>query len=191
MPSLTDIFARACGARGQVAHLAIDVQNAYIMDGSDVGIAKKIGHEIAPEFSKLNIPTYWVHYTPQHQSRTPWSRKSIFPQPSPVDFSKYVSPKCGDRVVEKTDISAFGGGALPDLLRADKKRILLVSGFTYAVCVHDTVRDARRSGYDVVLMTDATDYNADYDFIETSLNRNGIVMAPSQGVMQCAASLSR
>ncbi len=190
MLSLTDIFCAARVARAHVVHLCIDVQNAYIMDDNDMHIAQKIGRDIAPAFSKLGIPTYWVHYTPSYQSRTLRNCNLIIPQISSVDFSKYVALKYGDRVVEKTDTSAFGGGALPDLLREDGKQLLLVSGFTYAICVHDTLRDARRNGYDVVLMQDATDYEEHYDFIEESLAQHGVVVATSDHVMKCAASLS-
>lgn len=155
-------------AIADTVHLCIDLQRSYIRR-EGLPIERRIGKEIAPSLSELGIPTYWVYYDmPTQQTRLSslWRNK---PKTSLDDLSHLVQQREGDLILPKHEISAMTSPQVLDALHVSGKKRLLVSGFTYAVCIKNTSTDAARMGFDVTLFQDGTDYLPDYHSINASL----------------------
>lgn len=133
---------------GDTALLIIDVQRAYCAPLGRRGTLEthRISNNIkrlTPAFRAAGLPTYVVYYD---EDNKPIKK---------IDFYK-LKPTREDIVVRKYTDSAFASGKLRETLQAHGRKKLLVCGFNLSACVLETIKDARREGYDVTLISDLT-----------------------------------
>jgi nicotinamidase-related amidase len=164
------------------AHLAIDVQRKYCVKKRDISIATHIANNIAPVFNKLKIPTFWVYY-----ENKPWIPDfSLKSELEHADLYK-VKPSLGDTLVRKTELSAFKGSDIDDLLK--QFNTLVVSGLYFCACVRTTILDARDKDYNVILLKDATDYSSQHWAYDDLVNKN-VMFTSSDTLFSVLASNS-
>src|SRR5262249_55624932 len=128
-------FRRAV-AEGQVAHLCIDAQSAYIK-GLTVPVVERIGRKVIPAFRAAGIPTYLIVMGPGH-------------------IDPNIKSYQAEAIIEKHAISSFTGTDLHGRLQAGNKKILLLSGFVRSVCIKFAFDHARVHGYQPILLDDCT-----------------------------------
>ncbi|EME45822.1 hypothetical protein DOTSEDRAFT_71500 [Dothistroma septosporum NZE10] len=66
-----------------------------------------------------------------------------------------LTPKNGEKVIEKIHPSSFADTTLHDYLRGNGGQKVVLTGYMAHVCVSTTARDAARLGYDVLIAEDA------------------------------------
>lgn len=186
-PTLRELFAKADTRR--CVHMAIDVQEMFIHSERIEEIVQKIGRVIAPSFSGLEIPTYWV-YWPTNDKNFPANIDGLDVEElhSRGGFLYNVVPSAIDIVIPKSDSSALQNYGYdrnkPTLtkqkLMQDNPDIIFVSGFAYEECVRKTILDLREMGYQVVLLEDGTDEPEDKNLREQQLVEAGVVFARSE-----------
>lgn len=150
--------------------LVTDIQNDFLPGGS---LAVTGGDEIVPvlnryigEFVARGLPVYATRdWHPEghcsfHPQGGPWPihcvagthgaafASSLALPPDTTVISKATS-------LDKEAYSSFQGTDLDSRLRAAGIRRLFIGGLTTDYCVLNTARDARRLGYDVLVLTDA------------------------------------
>ena len=155
--------------RGDVL-LVTDIQNDFLPGGS---LAVAGGDEVIPvlnryigEFAAMGLPVFATRdWHPEghcsfHPQGGPWPvhcvagtygaafASSLALPPDTMVISKANSP-------DQEAYSSFQGTDLDSRLRAAGIRRLFIGGLTTDYCVLNTVRDARRLGYDVMLLIDA------------------------------------
>lgn len=136
-----------------LAVVVVDVQKEYCDPRGRRGlptthkIAKRIRGAI-PAFKKIGLKIYPVYFAHKDQKLRD------------IDFFRY-RPDFSDTLIRKNDDSAFKGSAIDRILQGDRKKSLLVCGFNLSACVKDTILDARRKGYNVIMMEDLTGNDAD------------------------------
>ncbi|WP_310446107.1 nicotinamidase [Thiobacillus sp.] len=152
------------------ALLIVDVQNDFLPGGS---LAVPHGDEVVPALNRY-ISAFLAHGLPVYATRDwhperhcsfhaqggPWPPHCIVDThgaafaatlrlpPATMVISKATRP-------EQDAYSGFQGTDLDQRLRAAGIRRLYIGGLATDYCVLNTVRDARRLGYAVVLLTDA------------------------------------
>src|SRR3989338_587461 len=149
--------------------LIVDVQNDFLPGGS---LAVPRGDEVVTAlnsylhiFASRNLPVYatrdWHHARhcsfrdhggiwPSHcvaGTRGAELAKALQLPPSAVIISKATTP-------EQDAYSGFQGTDLDQRLRAANIRRLFIGGLATDYCVLNTVRDALRLGYEVLLLID-------------------------------------
>jgi len=152
------------------ALLIVDVQNDFLPGGN---LAVSRGDEVVPElnrylqiFTLRDLPVYATRdwHPPQHCSFRaqggPWPPHCVADthgasfaaalqlSPSAVVISKATR-------AEKDAYSGFEGTDLDSRLRADNITRLYVGGLATDYCVLNTVRDALKLGFEVLLLGDA------------------------------------
>jgi nicotinamidase-related amidase len=133
---------------GEVALLVIDVQEKFCKPRGIFGrgnsetkeISKRI-KSIVPEFRKAGIPVYAIYFGDEEKKA------------SQIDFYEFA-PHPDDVLVAKNDDSAFQGSNIREILKNDKRKLLLTCGFNLNACVKSTVMDALDEGFDVCLLKD-------------------------------------
>ncbi|KAM3416187.1 hypothetical protein BST61_g7793 [Cercospora zeina] len=65
-----------------------------------------------------------------------------------------LTPKDGEKVIEKIHPSSFADTTLHDYLRGAGAKRVVLTGYMAHVCVSTTARDAARLGYDVLVVED-------------------------------------
>lgn len=150
--------------------LVTDIQNDFLPGGN---LAVAGGDEVVPvlnryieEFVARGLPVYATRdWHPErhcsfHAQGGPWpvhcvagTRGSEFAAnlvlpPDTTVISKATAP-------DREAYSSFEGTNLDSRLRATGVRRIFIGGLTTDYCVLNTVRDARRHGYDVFVLTDA------------------------------------
>lgn len=125
------------------AHIAVDVQRPYVVFKEE-DTARRIA-QLAPVFRQHAVTNYWIWLGSRHKE----------PDFSLVKPSRWK----GDEIIRKINYSSFKETDLKEKL--DRKNIdtLFVSGFMAVCCVKETLLDARRKGYQAILMTDCTDFS--------------------------------
>ena len=159
-----------CNPQPGDALLIVDVQNDFLPGGS---LAVPRGDEVVTAlnsylhiFASRNLPVYatrdWHHARhcsfrdhggiwPSHcvaGTRGAELAKALQLPPSAVIISKATTP-------EQDAYSGFQGTDLDQRLRAANIRRLFIGGLATDYCVLNTVRDALRLGYRVLLLGDA------------------------------------
>jgi nicotinamidase-related amidase len=76
------------------------------------------------------------------------------PDSPAVEFSPGFEPEDGDLVVTKDRYSAFQGTCLADQLRSRGIETVIITGFTTAVCVSSTARDAFQLDFHTITLSD-------------------------------------
>ncbi|HWL60679.1 MAG TPA: isochorismatase family cysteine hydrolase [Microbacteriaceae bacterium] len=156
-----------------VAHVSIDVQNAYCSPrgrvasmGYDMSWADPVATTIA-EFTaqsrELLDSTVFVR-TEHPEWRSPaLSRQfdrttlgSFAAWDGLYDWYGDVRPGPQDEVITKTRYSAFVGTTLAAHLRAKRVETIIVTGVTTDVCVDSSVRDAFFQDFSVIVLADGT-----------------------------------
>jgi nicotinamidase/pyrazinamidase len=152
------------------ALLVVDVQNDFLPGGA-LGIVG--GDRIVPPLNRLlaawrsrGLPVYLTRdwHPPGHCSFAarggPWPVHCVAGTPG-AEFSPLLDRAPGDRIVSKATqldrdaYSALDGTPLAAELRRAGTRRIFVGGLATDYCVRATGRDARASGLDVVVLTDA------------------------------------
>lgn len=138
----------------KTALLQIDWQQAFrdpSLGELSHGLAEKNAEKILLSCRSNQIPVYHV----QHASTNPDSLL----HPDKVGFSliQELKPVKGEKLFVKNVNSAFIGTTLHETLQNDEITQLIVTGMTTNHCVSTSVRMAGNFGYDVLLVSDATD----------------------------------
>lgn len=152
------------------AVLIVDVQRDFLPGGR---LAVPRGDEVVPVLNRYlalarlrNIPVFasrdW--HPPGHCSFRPqggpWPEHCVGGTPGAEFAAGLELPPDADIVSKATAAnadaySAFAGTDLADRLRQLGVRRLLVGGLATDYCVLNTVRDARKEGFEVLLLEDA------------------------------------
>lgn len=152
------------------ALIVVDVQNDFLPDGS---LAVPRGDEVvaplnryAAAFAAANLPVYatrdWhpTNHCSFKAQGGPWpphcvaeSRGAAFAPGLTLPAQTVVISKA--TAADKDAYSGFDGTDLDARLRAQGVKRVFVGGLATDYCVLNTVRDARKLGYDVMLLTDA------------------------------------
>lgn len=85
------------------------------------------------------------------------SKAPVFtPKTKLQDEFDELTPKDGEKVIEKNHPSSFADTSLDEYLKgAGSSKKIVLTGYMAHVCVSTTARDAARLGYDVILPEDA------------------------------------
>ncbi len=186
------------------ALLLVDVQRDFLPGGS---LAVPEGDAVVPtlnrlarRFAELGLPVIasrdW--HPPNHCSFEarggPWPPHCVAGTPG-ADFDAALELPEDARIVDKATTpdaeaySAFQGTNLADWLSEQGVRRLFIGGVATDYCVLDTATDARNSGYEVVVLTDAI-RAIDADDGATALEKlqaKGATLADSGAVLAKAA----
>lgn len=136
---------------GDLALLVIDVQKQFC---GTKGLEEKAARiqTRAAEFRAAGVAVYAIHYTEDDEIGAE--------DPAKIDFFKF-RPRPQDKLIRKTEMSAFSGSDIESVLRRDGRKSLIACGFYTSACVRGTVLDARSAGFDVCLLEDLTgDFDA-------------------------------
>lgn len=152
------------------ALILVDVQNDFLPGGS-LGVPR--GDEVLPvlnsaiaEFRRLGLPVVATRdwHTPDHCSfgaqGGPWPPHCVAGSAG-AHFSTRLDLPCEAHIVskgkarDKDAYSGFEGTGLDEWLKRAGVSRLFVGGLATDYCVLNTVRDARRLGYDAVVLADA------------------------------------
>jgi len=155
--------------RGDVL-LVTDIQNDFLPGGS---LAVAGGDEVIPvlngyisEFVADGLPVYATRdWHPEghcsfHPQGGPWPVHCVAGTHGAAFASSLALPPDTTVISKATSLdqeaySSFQGTDLDSRLRAAGIRRLFIGGLTTDYCVLNTVRDARRLGYDVMVLADA------------------------------------
>ncbi|HMM54390.1 MAG TPA: nicotinamidase [Candidatus Desulfobacillus sp.] len=152
------------------ALILVDVQNDFLPGGS-LGVPR--GDEVVPvlnraiaEFRRLGLPVVATRdwHTPDHCSFAarggPWPPHCVAGSAG-AHFATRLDLPCEAHIVskgtqrDKDAYSGFEGTGLDEWLRGAGVSRLFVGGLATDYCVLNTVRDARRLGYDAIVLADA------------------------------------
>jgi len=152
------------------ALVVVDVQNDFLPGGS---LAVPEGDRVVPvlndyidRFEARALPIYATRdwHPPNHCSFAarggPWPPHCVAGSPGAA-FAPALKLPAQTTIVskaiaaDKDAYSGFEGTDLDERLRGRGVRRVFVGGLATDYCVLNTVRDARRHGYDVYLLTDA------------------------------------
>lgn len=152
------------------ALVIVDAQIDFLPGGN---LAVPAGDEVVPilngyiaAFQRRHLPVFATRdwHPPDHcsfRSRGgPWPPHCVAHSDG-ARFAPLLALPCEVTIVSKATepqkdaYSGFEGTELDGILRAAGVRRLFVSGLATDYCVLNTVRDARRLGYEVWLLTDA------------------------------------
>lgn len=155
--------------RGDVL-LVTDIQNDFLPGGS---LAVSRGDEVVPvlnryidAFRAQGLPVYatrdWhpLRHCSFHAQGGPWPVHCVAGTHG-ADFAATLTLPPDTTVISKATsqdreaYSSFQGTDLDSRLRTAGIRRLYIGGLTTDYCVLNTVRDARRLGYDVFVLADA------------------------------------
>ena len=152
------------------ALIVVDVQNDFLPDGS---LAVPEGDRVVPVLNRY-LETFSARALPIYATRDwhpgnhcsfkaqggPWPPHCVAGSPGAAFASALKLPAQTTVVskaiaADKDAYSGFEGTDLDARLRAQGVRRVFVGGLATDYCVLNTVRDARRLGYEVYLLTDA------------------------------------
>jgi len=169
---------------GKAVLLIVDPQRQYCDPKKGWGneetdaIAGQI-QTLASKFREANIPIYVSYYSPDPKNEE--ERKHDY------SFHRFA-PSTEDTLVAKTTNSAFGSGGLENILKKNKKELLLMCGFNQAACLAETAKGARRKGLEVFLLQDLAgndDENAPFREITLlNMERLDVFMTTSDAVLK-------
>ena len=150
--------------------LVTDIQNDFLSGGS---LAVAGGDEVVPvlnryidEFVAHGLPVFATRdwhpdrHCSFHQQGGPWPVHCVAGTPG-AEFAKTLRLPPDTTVISKATLrdqeaySSFQGTDLDSRLRAAGIRRLFIGGLTTDYCVLNSVKDARRLGYDVFVLADA------------------------------------
>jgi nicotinamidase/pyrazinamidase len=150
--------------------LVTDIQNDFLPGGS---LAVAGGDEVVPvlnryigKFVQHGLPVYATRdWHPEghcsfHAQGGPWPEHCVAGTHG-AEFSEALLLPPGTTVISKATLqdqeaySSFQGTDLDSRLRAAGIRRVFIGGLTTDYCVLNTVRDARRFGYEVFVLADA------------------------------------
>jgi nicotinamidase/pyrazinamidase len=152
------------------ALLIVDVQNDFLPDGS---LAVAHGDAVVPllnrtiaQFEAQSLPVYATRdWHPEahcsfHAQGGPWPPHCVAGTPGAAFAAALKLPQSTTIISKATrpdeDVySGFQGTDLDQRLRAAGIRRLFIGGLATDYCVLNTVRDALRLGYEVLLLSDA------------------------------------
>ena len=174
---------------GKAALLVIDVQKEFCDPKGRRGnrttakVSRRI-QSLTPEFRKAGIPVYAVYFSYKKRQKA-----------ADIDFYEFT-PHPDDTLIRKDRDSAFKGSKIKEILKKDKKNLLLTCGFNLNACVRDTVIDANKEGFDVCLLSDLTgndntnDAHTKMEMLR-ELRKKGISVAKSGNVLKKLPSIRK
>jgi nicotinamidase/pyrazinamidase len=150
--------------------LVTDIQNDFLPGGS---LAVAGGDEVVPVLNRY-IDAFVAHGLPVYATRDwhpaghcsfyaqggPWPEHCVAGTPGAA-FSSLLKLPPDTTVISKATLqdqeaySSFQGTDLGDRLRAAGIRRLFIGGLTTDYCVLNSVKDARRLGFEVFVLADA------------------------------------
>lgn len=151
------------------ALIVVDVQNDFLPGGA-LGVPG--GDQVVPvlmrymaRFQSRGLPIFLSRdwHPPNHCSFRerggPWPVHCVAGSPGSLPPPGFQAPPSAVVIHKATEpdqdaYSAFQGTPLDERLRAAGVRRLFVGGLATDYCVLNTVKDARKLGYDVCLLTD-------------------------------------
>lgn len=183
------------------ALIIVDVQNDFLPGGS---LAVPCGDQVvaplnryAALFAKLGLPVVatrdWhpLYHCSFRSQGGPWPPHCVA-DTTGAQFAPTLALPSGASIVSKATTperdaySGFQGTELDTMLRRRKVRRVFVGGLATDYCVLNTVKDARRLGYEVVLLRDAiraVDVNpGDGDRAQDEMQRLGAAPAGIESV---------
>ncbi len=151
---------------GKAALLLIDLQEEhrqdlrFLAESFDAVIANAVRLLVAARAATM--PVYHCAYIvdlaaarPFHPV-TPDGRSMFSDSNDPLTaICTEVAPAAGERLLVKTEASAFGDGKLAPELKARGIEWLVVAGVWTEACVDASVKDALKAGFRVLLVKDA------------------------------------
>lgn len=154
-------------SRDKAALLCIDMQEEHRQDTRllAVGFDRVLANvrRLQEAARARGIPIYHFAYivdmaaaaTPAHHPRLPDGRSAFSDKDDPLTaICPEVAPLDNERLIAKSEASAFGSG-LGDELRAAGTEWLVVAGVWTEACVDATVKAALKLGFRVLLVKDA------------------------------------
>lgn len=189
--SLPELFERDPVPFSSIRHMAIDLQRKFLNNSELAQIARYIDQNVAPEFNRMGVPTYWV-YWPRYACTMPKNLRELQQRGrervlAEVDYDIHPAP--GDHILPKNNDSALSHifkGESKDLtlthqrLRRDRARLLLLSGVYFNSCVAATAVDACNRGYHVAVMTDASDAPENRAYYARDMDEAGVIFTTSE-----------
>jgi nicotinamidase-related amidase len=140
--------------RNETALLLIDIQNDYFPGGLfelyDSEQASEVAMRILDVFRKNDFEIIHI----RHIANTPFGsffKKNTFGS----EIHEKVKPVENERVFIKHFVSSFYGTGLLKYLKAKKIKNLAISGMQTNVCVTGAAKDARKKGFNVLVINDA------------------------------------
>ncbi|HEX5115442.1 MAG TPA: isochorismatase family protein [Pseudonocardiaceae bacterium] len=159
-------FGGRLGVGRQAAVLAVDVVQAYLVDGSplrapvEAAVAAAARLVAAGRAAGLPVVFTRVSYQPGGADGGLFMRKipslKVFEEGGPLgDFPADPRPAPGETVVTKQYASAFHGTSLAATLTASGVDTLFICGLTTSGCVRASATDALQHGFRPLVVADA------------------------------------
>ena len=166
-----------CMTPQNTAFILIEYQNEWvsengtlrsrlIKDKAQFVNAISISKEMLMLARKYNYHVIHVLFTPDENYRifghALWGIRQVVPTAGTWrGFQREIHedflPLSGEHVItERSGVSAFSGSNLDSYLRNNHITNLILTGFATHVCVESTLRDAHDSGYNTMVLTEAT-----------------------------------
>lgn len=199
--SLPELFDRDPLPFSSIRHVAIDLQRKFLKTSELVQIAHHIDQNVAPEFNRMGVATYWV-YWPRYACTMPKNLRELQQRGRErvlAEVGYDIHPAPGDHILPKGGESAISHmfkGESRDLtlthqrLRRDRAKLLLLSGVYFADCVAATAVDACERGYHVAVMTDATDVPENRAYYPPEMEQSGVIYTTSEEAFAALRRLS-
>jgi len=134
------------------ALIIIDAQNEYAegkLQVSNVAQSRKaITHLLEKYRGSSGTIVHVKHSVPE-------GAPVFTPKTALSEEFEELTPKGGEKVIDKQHPSAFADTPLHDYLGGIGQKKIVLTGYMAHVCVSTTARDAARLGYDVLIAEDA------------------------------------
>lgn len=154
-------------SRGKIAAVFVDLQeehrqdSRYLVDGFETVLEKVRMLQGAARRSGTPLYHYAYVVDPADEADTfhpkmPDGTAAFSNKGHPwTEICREVAPADGERLVIKTEASAFGAASPAEELRRAGIEWVLVAGVWTEACIDATVKDAIRAGFRVLLVKDA------------------------------------
>ncbi len=137
------------------ALLIIDIQNDYFPGGNmELAGAKAAGEnagEVLAFFRDRHLPVFHIQHESVKEGAT-----FFLPGTPGQQIHDSVTPRAGERVIQKHFPNSFLGTGLLDDLKAEGVENLVITGMMTFMCVDATARAAKDLGFTCTLVHDAT-----------------------------------
>lgn len=133
--------------------IVIDVQRDYFKGGKNelVNAEEALIHikRILSLFRDKNLPIFYIQHINLQENAA-----FFLPGSDGIKIHEYIAPQPGEKVVVKHTPDSFFQTELQKNLKSKNIKRLVVCGMMSHMCVDTTVRTAKSSGYEVVLLSE-------------------------------------